>query len=296
MTNRLVLGVGCSVIVSASLLLTACSSDAGKGSTNGTGGRSATDSGTGSGGTSSAGGASASTGGASASAGGSSTGGSSAGAASSGGTGAGGTSSGTGAGCLQTSTLVTPAINVGCEEFLSSSDYTQGEPLCNGLHATGITYAWVTSCPTSKMGGCKVPPGAKGGAPGGSIRWQYSGTMTCAPGETKVDATGAPVATPDAGSVAKWDGTFGPGGAVSGTCFAALSNFTGTRWLACAGNCPSCNNGAGAPNDAVCQACIQKDYGAASCSTDKAFNTLFEFACNDTTFSIAKLCATECGH
>jgi hypothetical protein len=69
-----------------------------------------------------------------------------------------------------------------------------------------------------------------------------------------------------------------------------------TGWLACAGNCPSCNNGAGAPNDPVCQACVTTDYGAASCSTNAPFNALFTFACNDTTSSTSTLCAKECGH
>jgi hypothetical protein len=102
---------------------------------------------------------------------------------------------GTGAGCQQTFVVLAgmaPSL-AACEEYLSASDLAQAETNCNGLGVRGpITYSWANPCPPGKIGGCKVPPGAQGGAPGGTIRWQYKGNITCAAGETQVNADGTP--------------------------------------------------------------------------------------------------------
>lgn len=174
-----------------------------------------------------------------------------------------------GAGCA----IQFMSMTTACVEFVAPSDYAMAKSVCESHGST-----WLSACPAGKSGGCKVPPGAANGAPGGTIRWSYQGAVTCASGETEVDAQGAPHMTLQDAAAAI---AVGPGGPVSAKCKTDMMTKSpiSTLYPICMGN-------------TICNACITTDYAAMSCETNKQFQDLFSFAC---LASPLASCATECG-
>ncbi len=187
---------------------------------------------------------------------------------------AGGGSTGTGgAGCE----LIYGGMVAGCVEYQSANDYATAKGVC-----TSHGSMWLTACPTAgRIGGCKVPPGAAGGAPGGTIRWSYMGNVSCSSGETKLDAQGAVTTSGDADAAAALP--VGPGGPISSACKMGLMAQAPLSTIY--GVCTP---------DSICNACITTDYAAKSCQTSQRFQSLLSLACVNPSTMLAA-CKTECG-
>ena len=182
-----------------------------------------------------------------------------------------GTSGGTKA-CL----LTYMGMLTGCIEYLAASDFATAEGTC-----TSKGGKWLAECPAGRANGCKVPPGAPGGAPGGTIRWAYMAVAACNAGETTLGPDGNEMAVAGLDPAAAVP--VGPGGPVSAACKKELMTVTPLNVLY-----PSC------AGDSVCNACITTDYAAASCKINKNFQDLITFACVAAPSS-APSCSKECG-